>query len=111
MNVIRDCHSSLPYSLLLLIPDVLVMKVCVYLWGDLGTRQALVYDPHHREQVWRFLTYMLLHSSSLHLALNVAIQCLLAAPLEQEQGHVRTGLVYLGGVLGGKYSSTLHCSF
>jgi membrane associated rhomboid family serine protease len=45
---------------------------------------------------------MLLHSDKLHLALNIAIQCLLAAPLEHEQGHVRTSLIYLGGVLGGR---------
>jgi membrane associated rhomboid family serine protease len=71
-------------------------------WGGEETQRALVYDPHHREQLWRFLTYMLLHSNSLHLALNVTIQCLLAAPLEHEQGHLRTSLVYLGGVLGGR---------
>jgi membrane associated rhomboid family serine protease len=79
-------------------------------WGGEETQQALVYDPHHREQLWRFLTYMLLHSDSLHLALNIAIQCLLAAPLEHEQGHLRTSLVYLGGVLGGRSKVSLQYS-
>jgi len=77
-------------------------QVGVFVWGGEETQRVLVYDPHHREQLWRFLTYMLLHSDSLHLALNIAIQCLLAAPLEHEQGHLRTSLVYLGGVLGGR---------
>jgi membrane associated rhomboid family serine protease len=80
----------------------LIFQVGTFLWGGAETQRALVYDPHHREQLWRFLTYMLLHSNSLHLALNIAIQCLLAAPLEHEQGHLRTSLVYFGGVLGGK---------
>ena len=81
--------------------DWKIFQVGTFVWGGPETQRALMYDPHHREQLWRFLTYMLLHSDLLHLALNIAIQCLLAAPLEHEQGHLRTSLVYFGGVLGG----------
>lgn len=92
-----------PYFILL----VSALETCVFMFGDTTTQQALVYDPHHREQIWRFLTYMLLHSDTLHLTLNVAIQCVLAAPLEHEQGHLRTSLVYLGGVLGGSLGTSM----
>jgi len=78
-----------------------IFQVGTFVWGGPETQRALIYDPHHREQLWRFLTYMLLHSDPLHLAPNIVIQCLLAAPLEHEQGHLRTSLVYFGGVLGG----------
>ncbi|XP_021915989.1 protein rhomboid-like [Zootermopsis nevadensis] len=92
-----------PYFIFL----VSILEVGVFVWGGEETQRALVYDPYHREQVWRFLTYMLLHSNTLHLALNVAIQCLLAVPLEHEQGHLRTSLVYLGGVLGGSLGTSM----
>lgn len=86
---------------------VSILEVGTFVWGGPETQRALMYDPHHREQLWRFLTYMLLHSDLLHLALNIAIQCLLAAPLEHEQGHLRTSLVYFGGVLGGSMGTSM----
>ncbi|KAJ9597782.1 hypothetical protein L9F63_011390 [Diploptera punctata] len=92
-----------PYFILL----VSVLEVCIFVWGDSDVQRVLLYDPHHREQIWRFLSYMLLHSDTLHLALNIAIQCLLAAPLEHEQGHVRTAMVYLGGVLAGSLGTSI----
>lgn len=92
-----------PYFILF----ISILEVGVFVWGGAETQRALVYDPHHRQQLWRFLTYMLLHSDSLHLALNIAIQCLLAAPLEHEQGHLRTSLVYLGGVVGGSLGTSM----
>ncbi|XP_071442954.1 protein rhomboid-like [Hetaerina americana] len=70
-------------------------------------RRLLLYDPHRRWEAWRFATYMLLHTGALHLALNVAIQVVLATPLEAEQGHLRTGLVYFGGGLGGSLTTSM----
>ncbi|XP_046391523.1 uncharacterized protein LOC124159657 [Ischnura elegans] len=70
-------------------------------------RRFLLYDPHRRWEAWRFATYMVLHTGALHLALNVAIQVVLATPLEAEQGHLRTGLVYVGGGLGGSLSTSM----
>ncbi|XP_069669200.1 protein rhomboid isoform X2 [Periplaneta americana] len=99
--LLRSWHP--PYFIFL----VSILEVGVFVWGGAEVQRALVYDPHHREQLWRFLTYMLLHSDALHLALNVAIQCLLAAPLEHEQGHLRTSFIYLGGVLGGSLGTSM----
>ncbi|PSN46540.1 Protein rhomboid [Blattella germanica] len=86
---------------------VSILEVSVFLCGGPVVQQLFVYDPHHREQVWRFLTYMLLHSDTLHLSFNIVIQFVLAAPLEHEQGHLRTSLIYLGGVLGGSLGTSM----
>ncbi|XP_067008218.2 protein rhomboid [Anabrus simplex] len=92
-----------PYFIL----AISIVEVAVFIWGGPRLQMSLVYDPHHREELWRFLTYMLLHSGQLHLALNIVIQCLLATPLEHEQGHLRTGIVYLGGGIGGSLGTSM----
>ncbi|GLG95002.1 Protein rhomboid [Gryllus bimaculatus] len=84
-----------------------VSQVCVFLWGGARTQMALLYNPHRRLELWRFFSYMLLHADPLHLALNVAIQLVLATPLEYEQGHLRTGLVYLGGGIAGSLGTSM----
>ncbi|XP_063239132.1 protein rhomboid [Bacillus rossius redtenbacheri] len=84
------------------------LEVLVYVGADARSSELLIYSPCSRAQLWRFLSYMLLHSDSLHLSLNVAVQCVLAAPLEHEQGHWRTAAVYLaGGVAGSLGTSVL----
>ena len=34
----------------------------------------LTYDPHKRREVWRFVTYMFLHSDKNHLIGNMLLQ-------------------------------------
>jgi membrane associated rhomboid family serine protease len=85
-----------------------VMQLSVLVAGSANTRvgevlqAALVFDPRRRGEVWRFVSYMLLHAGAAHAALNLGIQLLLAAPLECEQGRRRTALIYLGGGLAGQ---------
>ena len=50
---------------------------------------------------------MLLHTDSVHLGLNVIIQCILGTPLEFEQGHLRTAAIYIGGGLGGSLGASV----
>lgn len=50
---------------------------------------------------------MLLHIDFVHLGLNVIIQCILGTPLEYEQGHLRTALIYIGGGLGGSLGASV----
>ncbi|XP_065345396.1 rhomboid-related protein 2-like [Cloeon dipterum] len=69
--------------------------------------EALVYDPRRRKEVWRFLSYMLLHQGAAHAALNIVIQLVLAVPLEWEQKWSRTALVYFGGGLAGSLSTSV----
>lgn len=84
---------------------VSIVEVVAYACVD--ARHALVFNPGRRREAWRFVSYMLVHSGALHLALNVAIQLLLATPLETEQGCWRTALVYLGGGLAGSLGTSL----
>lgn len=36
--------------------------------------QLLVFAPNHLAEMWRFVTYIFLHTNFTHLALNVVIQ-------------------------------------
>ena len=38
---------------------------------------VLAYCPERRREVWRYLSYMLVHSSTWHLAFNLGVQTLL----------------------------------
>lgn len=82
-------------------------QISVYYLSNERVRRVLVYDPHNRSEVWRFVTYMLLHTDSVHLGLNVIIQCILGTPLEFEQGHLRTAAIYIGGGLGGSLGASV----
>jgi rhomboid-related protein 1/2/3 len=65
--------------------------------------ETLVLDPRRRIQLWRFVSYVLLHQGAAHAALNIVIQLVLATPLEREQKWTRTALVYFGGGLAGQF--------
>ncbi|KAL7303499.1 hypothetical protein TKK_0003666 [Trichogramma kaykai] len=85
-----------------------IIEIAVHCLGDEATlREWLVYDPRQRLQGWRFISYMLLHSDALHLALNVVIQLLLATPLEVEQGRLAVWTIYLGGGVCGALGASL----
>ena len=48
----------------------------------------LIFDPDKREQVWRYLTYMLIHSGLFHATFNILIQLILGIPLEMVHGKI-----------------------
>ncbi|KAF5291206.1 hypothetical protein FQA39_LY14448 [Lamprigera yunnana] len=61
----------------------------------------LRFDPNNQKEVWRFVTYMLLHNNIVHLILNIVIQCLYAIFLEKHQGILRVIALYFGcGIVG-----------
>ncbi len=65
---------------------------------------ALVFNPFKRnEEVWRYLSYMLLHVNFLHLVFNLLVQLLLGVPLELVHGNLRVAVIYLAGVFAGQY--------
>ncbi len=43
---------------------------------------VLIFDPYRKFEVWRFLSYMMVHSGYFHIIFNVLIQLLLGLPLE-----------------------------
>lgn len=79
----------------------------MYMFATKDVRNLLIYNPRRKCDLWRFLTYMILHNDCTHLSLNVIIQFFLASPLEYEQGHVRTIAIYLGGGLAGSLGASI----
>lgn len=63
--------------------------------------QLLAFSSQFKSEIWRFLTYSLLHANAVHLIINVVLQLFIALPLETEVGHFRTFCVYFYGVLSG----------
>ena len=60
----------------------------------------LRYDYNKRNEVWRFVTYMFVHSDRWHLLGNVLFQLFLGIPIEMIHKW-RVVIVYLSGVLLG----------
>lgn len=70
--------------------------------NDPGPARTLFhYSPHRRSEVWRFFTYIFVHSDGWHLVFNVIIQILLGVPLELVHRWWRVALIYLAGVAAG----------
>ena len=61
----------------------------------------LTYKSCQRSEIWRFLSYMLVHRSYTHLISNLALQIVLGVVLEAAHGWWRVLIVYLSGVLAG----------
>ncbi|PAV69578.1 hypothetical protein WR25_02080 [Diploscapter pachys] len=60
-----------------------------------------LFAPKLREQAWRFLSYMLLHSGLIHLLSNVIMQLIIGIPLEIVHKSWRIGPIYLLAVVAG----------
>lgn len=82
-----------PYALL----TASLFQIVIFLISSKEVERYLRFEPNNKQEAWRFLTYMLLHDSWFHLSLNLIIQCLFAGALEKKQGHLRVGVLYLGG--------------
>lgn len=68
----------------------------------------LIYRPDRRYEIWRFVSYMLLHVGWFHLGFNLLIQLLLGLPLEMIHGAARIAAIYLAGVLAGSLGQHHH---
>eukprot|EP00045_Choanoeca_perplexa_P004632 m.39473 g.39473 ORF g.39473 m.39473 type:complete len:364 (+) comp12677_c0_seq1:86-1177(+) len=73
----------------------------------LSFSSELAYRPGCRDQVWRFITYMLVHAGVSHILFNVLIQLIVGIPLEMVHGQWRTAGVYLMGGLAGSLASSV----
>lgn len=82
--------------------------------GTLGCAAAgcgplLLCPWQRRRQLWRLLSYMLVHRDSVHLLGNVLLQLLLGGPLEVCHGGWRLLVLHQGGVAAGALAhSMLH---
>jgi len=57
-------------------------------------------------QVWRYLTYSLVHGSKSHVIINATFELVVGLPLEMTNGLWRVALVYFSGVLAGSLASS-----
>jgi len=69
--------------------------------GPAYVEGPLIFNPHKKKEVWRFLTYMFVHSGYFHIVFNVLIQLMLGVPLEMVHRWWRILLIYLSGVVAG----------
>lgn len=69
--------------------------------------QTLAFSPICKLEIWRFLTYAILHAGFAHLTINIILQIVISFPLESEQGHFKVLLVYLGGILSGSLAASM----
>nr|XP_002130870.1 rhomboid-related protein 2 [Ciona intestinalis] len=109
-------YTCLPPPLFMILISVIELAVYIYYGVTLGEwmtyhpellNSPLIFDPRKRQEVWRFLTYMLLHAGLEHILFNLLIQLLLGIPLEMVHGGLRVGAIYLTGVIGGSLASSI----
>lgn len=67
----------------------------------------LKYDPHRRSEIWRYLTYMFVHTDFGHILGNLILQIFLGLALELVHQWWRVSLVYVAGVLAGSLGHSL----
>jgi rhomboid-related protein 1/2/3 len=58
---------------------------------DQPSCSSLIFHPARRSEVWRYLTYMFIHSGRFHLAFNILAQLALGVPLEMVHGEHLSG--------------------
>ncbi|KAG4073431.1 hypothetical protein HA402_000655 [Bradysia odoriphaga] len=101
---LRDCCPwTTPWILL----TNSMVQIIVFFFGSDEVFEKLVYSPTRRKEIWRYFSYNLLHSDSVHLFINVFIQLLVAFPLETEQGHLKVFVVYFIGVISGGIGASI----
>lgn len=75
--------------------------------GPLPVESVLIYRPDKRVEFWRFLCYTFIHAGWVHLIFNMVVQIAVGIPLEMIHGCLRTGMVYMSGVLAGSLGTSV----
>jgi len=72
--------------------------------GPAYVKGPFIFNPNKKIEVWRYLTYMFVHSGYFHIIFNVLIQLGLGVPLEMVHRWWRIMPIYLTGVIAGSLS-------
>lgn len=115
-------YNCMPPPVFILVVSITELVVFIYFSVVVETKQwmtldealldnVLVYDPYMRQQVWRFLSYMLVHAGIEHIMGNVLLQLVVGVPLEMVHKGLRVGIVYMSGVLAGSLASSIFDPF
>lgn len=75
--------------------------------GPVPFQSKLIYNPHRRYEVWRFLTYMFIHAGYWHISFNLIIQLAVGVPLELAHKFEPVFIIYMGGIVGGALGNSL----
>eukprot|EP00095_Tigriopus_kingsejongensis_P001872 snap_masked-scaffold70_size417918-processed-gene-1.10 protein:Tk01872 transcript:snap_masked-scaffold70_size417918-processed-gene-1.10-mRNA-1 annotation:"rhomboid-related protein 3" len=114
-----DQYSCKPPPLFL--PLISIAQIGVFVWhvvtltnrgekvGPNGPPYIgdLIFNPNRKFEVWRFASYMFVHSGYFHIVFNVLIQLLLGIPLEMVHRWWRILLIYICGVVAGSLASSI----
>uniref|UniRef100_W8BM23 rhomboid protease n=1 Tax=Ceratitis capitata TaxID=7213 RepID=W8BM23_CERCA len=73
----------------------------------ISSESSLIYRPDRRLQLWRYVSYMLLHANCYHLSFNVLAQLAYGLPLEWVHGSARIAIIYLAGVFAGSLGTSV----
>jgi len=88
---------------------VSAFQIVFHIYSTPQLNKYLRFEPSKRTDLWRYVTYMLVHDDWSHLALNIVIQCIFAALLEINQGRLKVLAIYfLGGITGVLGAACLH---
>ncbi|GAU96656.1 hypothetical protein RvY_08074 [Ramazzottius varieornatus] len=111
-----DNYRCWPPPIFIIFITLAELTVFVYHWitvGELSTigpvpvDSVLIYRPDQRIQVWRFLSYVLIHAGWFHLAFNLLVQVFVGLPLEMVHGSFRTAVIYFSGVIAGSLGTSV----
>lgn len=99
-----------PYFIML----VSIVEVVVFVYhlmtnpsNSVPIDSIFIYRPDKKQEIWRFLLYMLLHAGWFHLTFNLIVQVLIGLPLELVHGSGRIACIYLAGVLAGSLGTSV----
>ena len=115
-----DQYSCKPPPLFMLL--ISISQIAVFIWHVLllsnkGTtvgpngppyvKGLAIFNPNKKDQVWRFFTYMFVHSGYFHLTFNILIQLVLGIPLEMVHRWWRILLIYVCGGIAGSLATSI----
>ncbi|XP_034242617.1 protein rhomboid isoform X2 [Thrips palmi] len=111
-----DQYTCCPPPLFILCITLIELAFFTYYWvamgevspsGPVPIDSVFIYRPDKRQEIWRFIFYMVLHAGWLHLLFNLLVQLLVGLPLEMVHGSTRIGAVYMAGVLAGSLGTSV----
>uniref|UniRef100_A0A914ZF96 EF-hand domain-containing protein n=1 Tax=Panagrolaimus superbus TaxID=310955 RepID=A0A914ZF96_9BILA len=65
------------------------------------TWSPLILNPHHREWIWTYISYVFVHVGYIHLLSNLTLQIVLGISLELVHKGIRIGGLYCCGAITG----------
>lgn len=75
--------------------------------GPVPFNSKLIYNPYRRYEIWRYLTYILIHAGYWHITFNVLIQLAVGIPLETVHKTVPIFIIYIGGTISGALGNSV----